>query len=111
MVFLASFHHQRIPLVLLIGGTGATGKSTVATALSERLNLSSVLKTDVVYDVMHTIIEYVLRNVSDPPDNSNNAHFSNAIPSRLWYVPEDVGGIQKIVDREAELVCRGKSPH
>lgn len=52
-----SFHHQRIPLVVLIAGTASTGKSTIATSLSERLNLSSVLKTDVVYDLMHTVIE------------------------------------------------------
>ncbi|KAI8388274.1 uncharacterized protein BYT42DRAFT_559544 [Radiomyces spectabilis] len=84
---MASFHHQRIPLVVLLAGTGATGKSTIATRLSERLNLSSVLKTDVIYDLMHTIIDGV-------------------IPPRIWDLPEQ-GRWEQIIDNECSLVCRG----
>ena len=54
---LTRFHHKRMALVILIGGTGFIGKSSLATKLSERLNLSSVLQTDVVRLLMQTICE------------------------------------------------------
>ena len=50
------FHHHRIPLVLVIGGSACVGKSTLATQLAERLNFSSVLQTDVVYALMTSIL-------------------------------------------------------
>ncbi|KAI8341973.1 hypothetical protein BC941DRAFT_415018 [Chlamydoabsidia padenii] len=86
---MSNFHHQRIPLVILLAGTGLTGKSTMATRLSERLNLSSVLKTDVIYDLMHTIIDGVT-------------------PPRLWEKSD--GCDQTFVDtmsQECQLVCQG----
>ena len=46
------FHHQRIPLILLLAGSGCVGKSTLATYLAERLNLPSVLKTDWIHEVL-----------------------------------------------------------
>jgi 2-phosphoglycerate kinase len=49
---MSRFHHQRIPMLILIGGSLCCGKSTLATALSERLNLPSVLKTDVMYEML-----------------------------------------------------------
>ncbi|KAG0175367.1 hypothetical protein DFQ30_008759 [Apophysomyces sp. BC1015] len=78
---MANFHHQRIPLVVLLAGTASIGKSTIATRLSERLNLSSVLKTDVVYDLMHTIMDGVA-------------------PPSLWSL-DDIH-----FDRECALVCQ-----
>ncbi|KAF7728343.1 hypothetical protein EC973_006284 [Apophysomyces ossiformis] len=79
---MADFHHERIPLVVLLAGTASIGKSTIATRLSERLNLSSVLKTDVIYDLMHTIMDGVR-------------------PPRLWTLDEIH------FDRECALVCQG----
>uniref|UniRef100_A0A7S1H0V6 2-phosphoglycerate kinase n=2 Tax=Hemiselmis andersenii TaxID=464988 RepID=A0A7S1H0V6_HEMAN len=52
---LSLFNHQRVPLVILICGTGRTGKSTLATQLAERLNLSAVLQTDLVFEVMRQV--------------------------------------------------------
>jgi hypothetical protein len=54
-----SFHHQRIPLIVLVGGSACVGKSTLATQLAERLNLSSVLQTDVVHAVLATMERHV----------------------------------------------------
>ncbi|KAI9317529.1 hypothetical protein BX666DRAFT_2026807 [Dichotomocladium elegans] len=82
---LESFHHQRIPLVVLIAGTGCTGKSTIATGLSERLNLSSVLNTEVIYDLTHTIID-------------------GKLPPRLWTTG---GDFKATVVKESHLVCKG----
>ncbi|GAM21049.1 hypothetical protein SAMD00019534_042240 [Acytostelium subglobosum LB1] len=50
------FHHQRVPLIILISGPKCTGKSWLATQLAERLNLSTVLQTTLVQDLMDTII-------------------------------------------------------
>ncbi|KAL0076722.1 hypothetical protein J3Q64DRAFT_1703293 [Phycomyces blakesleeanus] len=83
---MASFHHQRIPLVILLAGTSSTGKSSIATYLSERLNLSSVLKTDVVYDLMHTIMD-------------------GTTPSSLW--TQDTEDAMDLLENECTLICRG----
>ncbi|KAI8139728.1 hypothetical protein BJV82DRAFT_625851 [Fennellomyces sp. T-0311] len=86
---LESFYHLRIPLVVFIAGTASTGKSTVATALSERLNLSSVLKTDVIYDLMHTVMD-------------------GKTPPSLWTrETKDEEEFVEIMRQESALVCRG----
>ncbi|KAI9303720.1 hypothetical protein BJ944DRAFT_231913, partial [Cunninghamella echinulata] len=85
---VSSFHHQRIPLVILIAGTGLTGKSTMATRLSERLNLSSVLKTDVIYDLMHTIID-------------------GSMPQKLWNMDGTLENFQQMMINECKLVYKG----
>ncbi|KYR02624.1 hypothetical protein DLAC_00072 [Tieghemostelium lacteum] len=51
------FHHQRVPLIILISGPKCIGKSWLATQLAERLNLSTVLQTTLVHDLMHNIIK------------------------------------------------------
>lgn len=38
------FHHQRVPLVILVCGTACVGKSTIATQIAQRLNLPNVLQ-------------------------------------------------------------------
>ncbi|KAL9274811.1 2-phosphoglycerate kinase-like protein [Drosera capensis] len=48
------FHHQRVPLVILVCGTACSGKSTIATQLAQRLNLPNVLQTDMVYELLRT---------------------------------------------------------
>jgi len=44
------------PLILLIGGTAATGKSTVATALASRLDIVRYQSTDMLREVMRMMI-------------------------------------------------------
>ncbi|XP_039690973.1 uncharacterized protein [Medicago truncatula] len=51
---MTRFHHQRVPLVILVCGTACVGKSTVATQLAQRLNLPNVLQTDMVYELLRT---------------------------------------------------------
>ncbi|KAL7618039.1 hypothetical protein Lser_V15G04276 [Lactuca serriola] len=51
---MARFHHQRVPLVILVCGTACVGKSTIATQLGQRLNLPNVLQTDMVYELLRT---------------------------------------------------------
>lgn len=52
---ISQFFQQRLPLVIMITGTGCVGKSTVATQLARQLNLPNVLQTDMVFDIMSTM--------------------------------------------------------
>ncbi|XP_020259311.1 uncharacterized protein LOC109835716 isoform X1 [Asparagus officinalis] len=54
---MTRFHHQRVPLVILVCGTACAGKSTIATQLAQRLNLPNVLQTDMVYELLRTSTE------------------------------------------------------
>ncbi|CAH1429844.1 unnamed protein product [Lactuca virosa] len=54
---MTRFHHQRVPLVILVCGTACVGKSTIATQLGQRLNLPNVLQTDMVYELLRTSTE------------------------------------------------------
>ncbi|KAL7618040.1 hypothetical protein Lser_V15G04275 [Lactuca serriola] len=56
---MTRFHHQQVPLVILVCGTACVGKSTIATQLGQRLNLPNVLQTDMVYELLRTSTEYV----------------------------------------------------
>jgi 2-phosphoglycerate kinase len=51
-----NFYTKRVPLIILISGPPLIGKSTLATKLSERMNISNVLQTKVVSDVMNSMI-------------------------------------------------------
>jgi 2-phosphoglycerate kinase len=53
---MISFHHRRIPMIILIAGNRGIGKSTLAMKLSECLNIPSVLKTEVFYDLMKLVL-------------------------------------------------------
>ncbi|KAK3001353.1 hypothetical protein RJ639_021132 [Escallonia herrerae] len=56
------FHHQRVPLVILVCGTACVGKSTIATQLAQRLNLPNVLQTDMVYELLRTSTDAPLKS-------------------------------------------------
>nr|GMD55566.1 2-phosphoglycerate kinase [Ipomoea batatas] len=51
---MTRFHHQRVPLVILVCGTACVGKSTISSLLAQRLNLPNVLKTEMVYELLRT---------------------------------------------------------
>ncbi len=50
------FVHSGRPLVLLIGGTAGSGKSTIATAVAHRLNIVRTQSTDMLREVMRVMI-------------------------------------------------------
>jgi hypothetical protein len=45
---IQSFNLERIPLIIFLSGTGFLGKSNLAFQLGERLNISTILQTDIV---------------------------------------------------------------
>ncbi|KAL0298381.1 UNVERIFIED_CONTAM: hypothetical protein Sradi_6497900 [Sesamum radiatum] len=59
---MTRFHHQRVPLVILVCGTACVGKSTIATQLAQRLNLPNVLQTDMVYELLRTATDAPLKS-------------------------------------------------
>lgn len=50
------FVHSARPLIYLIGGTAGCGKSTIATALANRLDIVRMQSTDMLREVMRTMI-------------------------------------------------------
>ncbi|KAL9296050.1 hypothetical protein ACSQ67_021946 [Phaseolus vulgaris] len=60
---MTGFHHQRVPLVILVCGTACVGKSTIATQLAQRLNLPNVLQTDMVYELLRTSTDAPLASI------------------------------------------------
>lgn len=50
------FIHSGRPLVFLIGGTAGCGKSTIATGLASRLEIPRMQSTDMLREVMRTMI-------------------------------------------------------
>lgn len=87
---MTRFHHQRVPLVILVCGTACVGKSTIATQLAQRLNLPNVLQTDMVYEL--------LRTSTDAPLASSN----------VW--ARDFGSSEELITefcRECRIVRKG----
>eukprot|EP00164_Ancoracysta_twista_P000442 GFYU01000598.1.p1 GENE.GFYU01000598.1~~GFYU01000598.1.p1 ORF type:complete len:410 (-),score=88.46 GFYU01000598.1:168-1397(-) len=52
---MTQFHQQRVPLLVVLSGSRFTGKSTAATQLASRLNLSTVLSSDVICRIMSLV--------------------------------------------------------
>lgn len=64
------FNFEHIPLILFIAGTGFIGKSTTAFLLGERLNISTILQTDLIYAMMNNTGEYLGRDLWYTPHKS-----------------------------------------
>ncbi|HOP09371.1 MAG TPA: ATP cone domain-containing protein, partial [Candidatus Methanofastidiosa archaeon] len=48
--------HEKIPIIILIGGTSGIGKSSVALELAHRLGIKQVIGTDTIREIMRNII-------------------------------------------------------
>jgi len=101
----AKFHHQRVPLIILITGTRCLGKSWLATQLAERLNLSTVLQTNLVHDLMYTIMRDLSPAVSSPyPPPSDVSLFYRDLdaPTLLEEYKKECHMIRQGVDTDIE---------
>mmetsp|Transcript_41337 Transcript_41337/g.107029 ORF Transcript_41337/g.107029 Transcript_41337/m.107029 type:complete len:231 (-) Transcript_41337:2593-3285(-) len=54
---MTKFHQKRVPLLLLLSGPWRALNSLVVTKLAERLNLPSVVRTDIVYQLVSSLKE------------------------------------------------------
>lgn len=88
-----------MPLIILITGTRCVGKSWLATQLAERLNLSTVLQTSLVYDLMYTIMHDLPSSVSSP--------YPPADPVPLIYRAKDKLDLLEEYKRECKMVREG----
>ncbi|KAJ6234485.1 p-loop containing nucleoside triphosphate hydrolases superfamily protein [Anaeramoeba flamelloides] len=79
-------YNQRVPVIILISGTGLIGKSTIAVRLSERLNLANILQTEIVYGLMVDHIQKFKPN------------------QRIWY--RDFGGDMETFFKEFKYECK-----
>ncbi|KAI3659900.1 hypothetical protein MP638_003400, partial [Amoeboaphelidium occidentale] len=91
---MSSFHHQRIPIIIFIAGMPCVGKSTLATMLSERLNMPTVLKTDLLCDILRS--GFNLLKGSDCGD----------APLSLRRF-ESIVEITDALDNESDLIAKG----
>lgn len=79
------FHHQRVPLVILVCGTACVGKSTIATQLAQRLNLPNVLQ--VAFECLNITasINHILRRTIAVRWQVNNFFFFGLSKCLFWY--------------------------
>ena len=49
---VTQFYQKRVPFIIIVCGTECMGKSTLVTQLAERVNISNILQTGVVKQVM-----------------------------------------------------------
>ena len=52
---VAAFNIQRLPVIILIAGPPFSGKTSLATLLSERLNAPSLIQSLLVYEVVRSL--------------------------------------------------------
>ena len=52
---MRSLHHQRIPIFVLLAGSGWIDASSLATRLAERLNLPCIIKTELIFELLSCI--------------------------------------------------------
>lgn len=52
---VTKFYQMRKPFVILVCGTKCMGKSTLVTQLAERINISNILQTSIVKQVIKSI--------------------------------------------------------
>eukprot|EP00743_Colponemidia_sp_Colp-15_P003249 GILK01003510.1.p1 GENE.GILK01003510.1~~GILK01003510.1.p1 ORF type:complete len:357 (+),score=61.21 GILK01003510.1:98-1168(+) len=85
---MTTFHHKRVPLIVLVLGTACVGKSTLGTQLAERLNMPNVVQTSIVYDIVQSF----------DPDFRRRP---------LWFRQQDSHEMLKQYALECQLIRRG----
>lgn len=52
-----AIHEKKSPLIILLGGTSGTGKSSLSSLLSSRFGITSILSTDTVRHILRNFID------------------------------------------------------
>ncbi|CAI9768232.1 unnamed protein product [Fraxinus pennsylvanica] len=103
------FHHQRVPLVILVCGTACVGKSTIATQLAQRLNLPNVLQTGMVYELLRTATDAPL--ASSPVwarDFSSSEELITEFCRECWIVRKGLAGdLKKAMKDGKPIIIEG----
>jgi 2-phosphoglycerate kinase len=120
------FSHSGRPLILLIGGTTGSGKSTVATELAHRLSIVRTQSTDMLREVMRMLIPNRLLpvlhhssfdawsaltvNAEDEPDPDDLLAAGYLRQAELLSVPCEAV-IQRAVRERVSLILEGVHVH
>ncbi|XP_022879456.1 uncharacterized protein LOC111397023 isoform X1 [Olea europaea var. sylvestris] len=106
---MTRFHHQRVPLVILVCGTACVGKSTIATQLAQRLNLPNVLQTGMVYELLRTATDAPL--ASSPVwarDFSSSEELITEFCRECWIVRKGLAGdLKKAMKDGKPIIIEG----
>jgi 2-phosphoglycerate kinase len=100
---ISHFHHERIPLLILISGTGCIGRSLIARRLSERLNLPGVLHMDVIYEMTICPKEPIWHRYYSQETTLVQDYQCEALELRRCITPE----IQKCIEEGKSLILEG----
>lgn len=94
------FIHSGRPIVFLIGGTSGSGKSTIATGLANRLEIARMQSTDMLREVMRTIIP----REDEPILHKSSYSAWRELPADILETEDKNGRIYKGYIRQAEII-------
>jgi 2-phosphoglycerate kinase len=94
------FIHSGRPIVFLVGGTSGSGKSTIATGLANRLEIARMQSTDMLREVMRTIIP----REEEPILHKSSYSAWQELPAETLESEDKNGRIYKGYIRQAEIM-------
>ena len=103
---MTDFYSQRVPLVVLIAGSGCTGKSSVAHLLGSKLSNHNVISTDVVSDLLEVVRG--LKGKKTPMETAFGENFQDKeenLGDPIWVLPLDEGQLLKVWSKRCEEVA------
>ncbi|KAJ1509182.1 hypothetical protein HMI54_014972 [Coelomomyces lativittatus] len=102
--FMQRWHQRRRPLLILLAGTKGLHKSLVAQTLAERLHISNVVKTEVVAELMRSMMH------ATPPSTSFSSSTLTRMPDESCWATLDLSSstthTQALFLKAYELECR-----
>jgi 2-phosphoglycerate kinase len=94
------FIHSGRPIVFLVGGTSGSGKSTIATGLANRLEIARMQSTDMLREVMRTIIP----REDEPILHKSSYSAWQELPAEMLEDEDKIGLIYQGYIRQAEII-------
>lgn len=102
---ISKFYLERTPLIIFISGSGFTGKSSLAFQLGERLNISTILQTDIIASLLNGKNENAIMEIFTK-NNSNAEEFLHLYNTKCQQVCTGIEGdiIKTLVDGKPLIV-------
>ncbi|KEG15191.1 ATP/GTP nucleotide-binding protein [Trypanosoma grayi] len=94
---MTRFYIERVPLVILIAGSGCCGKTAIAHSLSSKLNTHNVVSTDVLLDILTAI-----HNNFPTASTTGDGEFDFG---RTWPQPDERALWLRETETEEEFIC------
>ncbi len=99
----------KYPLIVFISGTNFVGKSTIATKLSEKMNIPNILQTQVIFDVMSLMDKnFCTKQFYLDENNSTNEKLIEAYISESQSIRKGASfDIQKALSEGKPVIIEG----